>query len=411
MKHLNSILCCLLILVTYSFSYGQLADNDYKRELKGITAQWHKIIVPNELFEKASPNLADLRIFGLTESNDTIEIPYLLRLSAEKISTKDVAFTSLNASHNDKGYYFTFEIPSKESINQIKLDFNQENFDWRITLEGSQNQNEWFTVVENYRILSIKNNQTDFRFTKLSFPDSKYRFFRLLIDSKEKPKLTVASLIQNEITEGKFRTYSIKKMTVKEHKQTKQTVVDVDLQLPVRLSSIHIDVSETFDYYRPITIKYVTDSLKTEQGWKYNYSKLTSGTLNSIEKNEFQFGNTTVQKLKIYIDNHDNHPLTINKIEVKGHLHELIARFTNPATYFLTYGNQRATRPNYDIARFTNNIPKDLTELDPGSELIIEKKKASVVAPIFENKTWLWVIMTVIIVLLGWLSIKMIQKK
>jgi hypothetical protein len=388
-----------------------MAEYNYKRELKVITDQWHKIILPNELFGKTTQNLTDFRIFGLAESNDTIEAPYLLRLTSEKISIKDVAFKTLNSSHNDKGYYFTFEIPIIESINQIKLDFKQENFDWQIRLEGSQDQNEWFTVIENYRILSIKNNQTDFQFTKVTFPSSKYRFFRLFIDSQEKPELSVASITQNDITDGTFRKYSVKKINGKENKQTKQTEINVELELPVRVSNINIGVSDTFDYYRPVTIKYLTDSFKTEQGWKYNYSTLTSGTLNSIEKNEFQFSSTTVQKLKIYIDNQDNQPLKIDTVEVKGYVHELVARFTDHATYFLTYGNKKAAQANYDIERFTENIPETMTALDLGDELTIEKEEVQVTAPLFKNKIWLWTIMTVIILLLGWFSLKMIRKK
>ena len=173
---------------------------------KGISGQWHKIVLPDDIFRKISQNLTDIRVFGITTNNDTVEAPYLLRLTTEKISSKEVAFKTLNASHNDKGYFFTFEIPTEKSINQIKLEFKQQNFDWRLKLEGSQNQQEWFTVIENYRILSIKNELTDFQFTKMTFPNSKFRFFRLLIDSEEKPDLTVAKISQHEVSDGIFKS-------------------------------------------------------------------------------------------------------------------------------------------------------------------------------------------------------------
>lgn len=411
MKHPIRILCLLLLIATCSCAYGQMEAYNYKRELKGLAEQWHKIILPNELFGKTLQDISDIRILGLTESNDTIEAPYLLRLTTEKISSKEVAFKALNTSHNDKGHYFTFEIPTKEPINQIKLDFAQENFDWRIVLEGSQDQKEWFTVVENYRILSIKNEQTDFQFTKLTFPSSKYRFFRVLINSKENPELSVVRIAQNEITDGTFREYHIKQINAKELRQTNQTEIDIELQLPVRVSHINIGVSDTFDYYRPVTIKYLTDSLKTEQGWKYNYSTLVSGTLNSIENNEFQFRSTTVKKLKIVIDNHDNQPLTIGTLQAKGYTHELITRLTDQATYYLIYGNKKAVKPNYDIERFTDNIPESLTSLELGNELTIEKEEVPLTEPLFKNKTWLWTIITVIILLLAWFSVKMMKKK
>jgi hypothetical protein len=397
-------------LITYSFSYGQIKEYNYKRELKGCSEQWHRIILPDEVFGKISQDLTDVRIFGITAGNDTIEAPYLLQLATEKISNKEVEFKILNTSRNDKGHYFTFEIPTTEPINQIKLNFKQKNFDWRIKLEGSQNQIDWFTVAENYRILSIQNETTDFQFTKLIFPSSQYRFFRIHIDSKEKPELTVAIIAQHEITDGTFRKYSIRKFDIRESRETKQTEIDIELQMPVSVSHLKIDVKDSFDYYRPVTIKYLTDSIKTEQGWKYNYSTLTSGILNSIEKNEFKFSSTTVHKLRILIHNQDNQPLTVDTIQVKGYVHGLVARFTEQATYFLTYGNKTATSPHYDLNRFTDKLPETLTTLELGNEMIIERKEVPVTDPLFKNKTWLWIIMTVIILLLGWFSVKMIRK-
>ncbi len=399
-----------LFLFICSIAYGQMEQYSYKRELTGVSGEWHKLILPDEIFGKISQNLNDIRIFGITVSNDTVEAPYLLRLTTGNISGKEISFNTLNPSHNDKGYYFTFEIPAAEPINQIKLDFKQKNFDWRIKLEGSQNQNDWFTISDNYRILSIKNEITDFQFTLLTFPASKYRFFRLQIDSKEKPELNQAIISQNEITNGTFRNYIVKNFYTNENKEFKQTEIDVELQMPVPVSYLKLKVRDSFDYYRPLIVKYVTDSIKTEQGWKYNYSTLTSGTLNSIDKNGFTFSSTTVQKLKIIINNHDNQPLTIDSIQVKGYEHELLVRFTENATYYLTYGNKSASSPVYDITRFAGKIPVDLTILNLGNEQLIEKEETPLIEPLFKNKTWLWSIMGLIILVLGWFSIRMMRK-
>lgn len=409
MKLRVKILACLLFFA-YSFSYGQIKEYNYKRELKGISGQWHKIILPDEVFGKISQDLTDIRIFGITADNDTVEAPYLLHIATEKISSKEVEFNALNTSYNDQGYYFTFEIPATEPINQINLEFGQKNFDWRIKLEGSQNQNDWFTVAENCRILSIKNEETDFQFTRLTFPSSKYRFFRLLVDSKEKPELIVASIAQREIRDGTFKNFTIKKYDSKENRELKQTEINLELQLPVPVSHLKIDVIDSFDYYRPVTIKYLADSIKTEQGWKFIYRTLTTETLNSMEKVEFKFNSTTAQKLKINIHNQNNQPLNIDTILVKGYVHELLVRFTEKATYFLTYGNKTAARPYYDIDRFTDKVPVTLTTLDLGDELKIEKEEIPLIDPLFKNKTCLWAIMTIIILLLGWFSVKMIRK-
>lgn len=405
--------CCLFLCAN---SFGQFKQYDFKRGLSGIKfssneINLYKIILPDEIFGKVMDNLADIRIYGINESKDTTEVPYILRLDSDKISKKNVAFNLINQSKNDKGYYFTFEVPTDKPVNQIELEFTQQNFDWKLALEGSQNQQEWFSIIDDYRILSMKNNLTGFKFTKVSFPSSNYRYFRLLVKSDLKPELIAAKLSLDEISEGNFRKYIINTIKTDEEKKNQQTVINIDLQQTVPVSFLKIYVNNKFDFYRPITIQFLIDSFKTEQGWIYNYNTLASGTLNSIAKNEFKFSSTILKKLRIIIDNHDNPPLKIDTVNVIGYQHELIARFTEPGNYFLAYGNKKAVKPNYDLDRFSDKIPAILTALKLGDEQLIDKEKLKKEEPLFQNKAWLWSIMTIIIIILGWFSFSMMRKK
>jgi Protein of unknown function (DUF3999) len=400
-----------LLLLFCSASFAQTEQANYKREVLGIKDQWHKIILPNNIYAKVLPQLSDIRIVGITKENDTLEAPYILQTVEEKLSKKEVAFHLINQSKNEKGYYFTFEIPTKNPVNEIKLDFNQQNFDWKVMLQGSQNQQEWFTILEDYRILSIKNEHANYQFTKINFPDSKYRYVKLLIISATKPELLSAKISLNENMNATYRKYDIRSVIIKEEKPANQTIIHVDLKLHVPVCNLKLYVNNKIDYYRPITIEYLSDSTKTPKGWKYNYSILTSGTLNSIEKNEFMFNSTLLQKLKITIFNQDNEPLKIDSLQVKGYVHELIVRFNKPATYYLIYGNKQLSKPNYDIDRFTENIPVALTEVNLGNEQLIKKEDAKITEPLFKNTLWLWVVMGVIIIILGWFSVKMISQK
>ena len=399
-----------LLLLFCSTGYGQIKEYSYKRKLTGIKDQWHIVALPNEIFKRVSNDLSDMRVFGLTKSNDTLEAPYILKLASEKISEKEVSFNLINQSKVSNGYYFTFEVPVETSVNQINLDFKEQNFDWKLTLEGSQNQQQWFSIIEDYRILSIKNEQTDYQFTKVKFPYSKYRYFRLFINSTKSPELIKAKLSLNQINEGKFREYSINSV-IDEEKQNKQTIINIDLSSNVPVSKLTISVKNKYDYYRPVNITYLLDSFKTEKGWKYNYATLTSGTLSSIEKNEFKFNSIILKKLKIIIENQDNEPLQVDSFSVKGYIHEIVARFNTPGTYYLTYGNSKAEKPNYDIARFSDKIPKNLTALKLDDEQLIGKGTIKQTGPLFENKIWLWIIMALTIMVLGWFSLKMIEQK
>ncbi len=407
----TKILLLYFLLTLCSNSFGQINQYGFKRELSGVKDHWHKIVLPDEIFNKVSPDLSDIRIFGLTESKDTIEAPYILQLAKDKTSLNDVSFNLVNQSKNEKGYYFTFEIPSQNAVNQIKLEFKQQNFDWTLAIEGSQDQREWFSIIENYRILSIKNELTDFQFTNVTFPNSRYRYFRLCIKSKEKPELMSAKMQMNEAFGGRFRNYIINSTKIIEDKQNKQSVINIDLKSSVPVCNLQIYVRETFDYYRPVVIKYLSDSIKTQNGWRHNYTNLTDGMINSIENNVFNFKSTTLQKLKIIIENQDNAPLHIDSFVVKGYVHELIVRFNGAANYYLTYGNNNVSAPHYDIGRFIDKIPATMTELHLGNEQFVVAEITKKTEPLFMNKNWLWFTMAIIIVLLGWFSLKMIQQK
>lgn len=408
MKHIFQI----LIFLIHTCAYGQMEDYTYTRELKGVSEQWHKITLPDAMYADIQTHWNDIRIFGITSKGDTIEAPYLHRELTETVSKEEVNFELINQSRSDKGYYFTFKLPVKKPINQIQLDFKNRNFDWQVSLEGSQNQSEWFTILDKYRILSIKNELTDYQFTKLQFPDAKYTYFRVFVKSDKQADLKKAGISLQKTIEGKYNNHTIQKMDIVNDKKTKQTIIDLDLGQPLPVSYLGIDIKNDYDYYRPMAIKYLRDSFKTDKGWRYNYGDITSGIFNSLTDNSFNLStNKTLQKLQIIIYNQDNEPLKIDEISVRGNVSELTARFTEPATYYLTYGNPKARKPKYDITRFTDKIPESLTELQLGAVRKSIKKEAPSTEPLFENKLWLWAVMLLIIMVLGGFSIQMMRKK
>ena len=407
----NKLSLFVLFIFMCGLSYGQINNYRYKRTITGIKEQWHKIELPDDIFSKLKKDFSDIRIYGLTKDNDTLEVPYLLNEGSEKVSVKKIEFTLLNQSKNEKGFFYTFELPNESVINQLSLDFKEKNFDWRVSFEGSQNQQEWFSILENYRVLSIDNEISDFSFTKLLFPNSRYRYYRLHIDSKNKPTLVSTHISKNDTTQGKFRLYEKNSTLVSEDKTSKQTIIDIELKSTVPVSKLTFSIKDTIDYYRPLIIKYLQDSTKSQDGWNYIYSTVREGTLNSFEKNKIDLNNIVLKKLKLIIENEDNRPLQIDSVKVEGNIYWLIARFDKPANNFLFYGNKDARKPNYDITRFQDKIPAELSLLKLGDEQMNKNIFESVKAPLFENKIWLWFIMTSIIIILGWFSFKMLREK
>ena len=411
----------------------------YKREIKGIQnskqTKWYKIEIPFEIVEKTNTDFSDIRIFGVSDI-DTVEIPFLTKKITQEFEIKKVDFEIINEVKKGNDYFFTLEKGenTRETINLIKLKFGNSNFDWLVKLEGSHNQDEWFEILNNYRIVSIQNEFTDYRFTKLVFADSRYKYYRIKLSDKsefqsenDKPKLNSATVFLQETTKGNFEEVEIISQNIEVDREKKQTIINIELAYSVPVNCFSLTVKNDFDYYRTIQFKYLLDSTKTEKGIIYNFVILHTSTLSSIEKengssNFFITSNTGLneksKKYQIIIDNKDNQPLDIGKLELKGYTKQIFCRVTvkednstnKKLTYFLMYGNERLQKPNYDIVRFEKSIPQNIISLKLELEQQIARKAVEETKPLFENSFWLWGLMVIIITVLTFFTFKMMKK-
>lgn len=409
MKTTANIVSCILFIQSFSI-HAQMEQYGFQRELDEVSDTWHTLELPDDIFEKLSPDFSDIRIYGITSEEDTIEAPYLLRLGTEQIDSHEVGFKLINQSLREGYHYFTFQLPTEATVNHMELDFQRDNFDWRLRLEGSQDLKEWFEIIDDYRILSIKNEHTDYSFTKLRFPASKYTYYRIRIADADPPELLDGRLKLHETKKADYKDYSIVSRQVKNLKKTGESVIDIKLERAVPISYLKLKIDNDYDYYRSMRILYLKDSIQTEKGWKHNYQLLSRTTLSSVEEPEFKFRSTTTRQLRVIIDNRDNEPLVISDISAKGYRHQLITRLAESADYYLTYSNPKAVRPMYDIRRFEDKIPTGLKELKLGLEKAIRHEDSTEASPLFENKALLWVLLGIIVVTLGWFSVRMMRK-
>jgi len=404
----NSLL--IIVLLFQIISFGQIQKYNYKRELSGIKDTWHSVEIPDEMFEKIDYSMNDIRLYGITEK-DTVEAPFFSRIQKDIITSENIDYELINKSKDANGYYYTLQINSDVNINEIDLEFSHQNYDWQVLLEGSHDQIKWYTLVDHYRVLSIQNSLTNYTFNRLSFPTSNYKYYRVFVPSSFDPGLISPRITHTTYVKGKTRDFKIISQNITE--ENKETIITLKLDRAVPLNQLSFFAKEDFDYYRPISIDYLADSTKTEKGYILNYNPITSGVFSSIESNQFYLHNVVVNNLRITIQNHDNQALTFKDFSLNGYVHELVARFTEDANYMMVYGNSNVSAPNYDIDHFTNNIPSELSSLELGDEIEIAKSNSENEkdSPLFENPIWLWIIMGIVILILGWFTLKMIKSE
>ena len=275
----NIALGCLIGFSVNGFSQEGYS---YKRkiELQKDTLNWNAVEIPDEVYDKVKSDLSDIRIFGFKD-NDTVEVRYTIHKNPDFEFDKKQELKIINQSFSDGKYYFTVQT-SNETLNQLDLKFRNENFDWKVNLEGSHNQSQWFTILEDYRILAIHNSETNYRFEDLFFSDSKYKYYRISLKSQEQPNIKSVYSGRSQSKDSLyFRTIEIDKLVVKTDKKNKITTVEFSLEKPLPIYSVSLNPSKIIDFNRAVTVEYLKDSTKTEKGFIKHYSYFSSGILSS----------------------------------------------------------------------------------------------------------------------------------
>ncbi len=405
------LLSSLLLLFGCTAMMAQFYDYERQAKLLGVSEEYHELVLPSTVYQYCEPRLSDLRVFELRTSGDTIQAPYILTEVKNAAATPTRNFEQINTVQQEGTHFVTLKLTPLETINQIDLKLSNRNFDWRVRLEGSNDQNEWFMLLDDYRILNIENNATRYSFTQLNFEKAEYQYYRIGISSDEQPQYTSFSLKNEEGTSLPKHDYEVVKIQSSLIRNGRSTQVDLALAYPGRIDQLLPQVDFKQDYFRKVELSYLVDSVETEKGWFHNYRSLTTSHLSSLEANILSFPPVVAQHFRLVIVNGDNPPLPISGIQAKGNQHLLKIRMDPKSEHYLAYSNPKAAAPKYDLIQFQNSIPDELETLTLGEEKYFPKTEKEEKPSLFENQRWLWIIMGVIVLLLIYLSIKMLGSK
>ncbi len=389
-------------------SSAQIQDYSNKRKLDASTAMWHRIKIPQNMYGKFSADFSDVRIYGLGKKQDTIQVPYIVNFSARKVTESQIPFNIINKSSKNGTFYYTLSLNALKIANHIHLDFGNTNYEYTIDLQGSSDNNEWYNVLEDYRLLSIKNRVTDYEFSDLFFPDAQYTYYRIAVRSKKDPNLIKAEISVNSEDSGDY--YRTEVSSFKDSSVGNQSIYFFDTPNKLMVSHFNVFTTDTVDYYRHFTLDLIINDTNQKVLNPNHAKQIASGYLSSLGQNSFTANEAIGQRYRLTIDNQDNEAISISKIDLFSLEHTLTVRFTQPADYYLVYGNANASAPNYDISYFKDRLPENTTFLGLGNEEeIVKNNPLKESSPLFSNKLWLWAIMVLIIGLLGWFTIKMMR--
>lgn len=398
----------LALILQSSLLYAQKAsDYQYRRVIKGVSAPWHSVSLPIDVYEKLNNQSTDLKILGINEKGDTMEIPYINQTAKEDVMKKEVPYELLEQTKTEDAHYFTFKAQSSDACNDLRVDFTETNYDWQVGMEWSENGTDWKPLVDQARIVSVRSVLNNYEKNKILFPKGSYPYLRLAVFEKQLPYLRKARFLLYEVSGGSFRTYNILKKDITNNPNSDYVVYFMELEGKVPVDQINIESPSEDNFFRKIALYSLLDSMETPEGMKPQYRKLHSGTWTSVDKNEYYFDRAIFKHLKIEVKNGPLPNVELGKVEVMGYDQTLLASFpTKPGfTFYLYYGLKvNAKAPKYDL----KNVPGGLTPVNLGDEEPVTNAKKSPLD--FKGNPWMLGFLSIAAVAFGFVAFKRLKK-
>jgi hypothetical protein len=139
------------------------------------------------------------------------------------------------------------------------------------------------------------------------------------------------------------------------------------------------------------------------------YAPLASFDISSTDFNSILLSTVKANDLLLVIENEDNPPLTLQKINAYQLNRQLVAWLEKEKSYTLFMGNEKASAPVYDLAYFENKIPAQTPLLNVTLIESSQSTSQSFELSWFTQKRIIWIALTGVIILLGVMTMRLVK--
>jgi len=320
----------------------------------------HKIIVPAEIRSFSKEDLSDFRILDANEN----EVPYFVVQENNKewlSSFTEFKLISKNAIPN-KSTTIIIENP-KNSIDEIVLQITNSDVSKPYSISGSNDQKEWFGLVNNSQLSNLENAEETNVFKTINLPLSSYHFLKIIFNDKKNLPINVLKIgnFSNKIQNASLQEIFPKNIQTAQLSTLKKTQIHVVFKDPQIVNQISFKISNPslfkrnarIYWYKKLVVKHKTIRV---QETIFNF-ELNSETTNTIDVPQL-----FKKDFFIEIENQDNQALSFSGIQLFQNKLAVIADLKANEKYTVKTGNPKWGTPNYDLENFKSKVSNNLAQ-------------------------------------------------
>ncbi len=402
------------LLILSSGMNAQLNTFDYFRELKPVQENgYYQIKIGSNILDREGY----YRVYEIS-SKDTLEVPHVTGSNNWDIYDrkyfKDLKIIDKSYEAN-KYSYATLVLDTNLIYTSVYLNFNSADFFKDVTLEGSNDNKSWKTIIENEKLFHYYRDTYDNYFrNKIVFEPVSFKYLRVKADDSNSQKLDLFSasipLVKEEIVEEGEWIKS--EQTRSEDKQKKQTIIECVFPRSYFVTGFQVNVENEERYRRDVQIEFFNPVNGKENWVSFGSGVVSSGSSNKIDLVHYNSGadfEFRSAKMRIKIINLDNQPLGEIIIKSFTHNESIKLKLQKDKKYVLAYGKANDAQPQYDLEHFKYAIPLNLSSVDLGNEVKIPHEIKPVQQPLINNKMWIWVSLIACVSIIGLFVFKLMK--
>jgi len=348
----------------------ELTEWKYKADvtIEDGTGEYCKLILTPDVYNAAKPDLGDIRLVNTSGE----QVPYVLVRPKDTTERQKYEPDVINLSTNsDRASMVTLDFGKKTVKNSIEVITEGNNFRRAVKVEGSNDNIEFFTLVEQAYIFAVTYNR---RFEQIDLPKNDYRYLRITVrPMTTEEKSPVIDEVRAFKTEKSLAERHPVEMTLKEQiedEKNNSSIYVYDLvyrRLPV--SEIELEVADD-SFYRYVTIEgrdaetrevkvYSEDNRQRTRNVEVKWERIISNTIYRYtdakeQKHErlalsIPSGSLVYRYLKITISNYDDRPVAVKSASANMIAHKMVFTNMSNVAAALYIGSETARKPRYDL--------------------------------------------------------------
>jgi len=370
-----AIVVLLGVIVSSVFAL-ELAGWKYQAEVTiedGISEYGGLILTP-EVYDAARLDMTDIRLVDAGGK----QVPYVLAKPKDITERRKYQLAVINRSTSaDRAAMVTLDFGKQVVKNSVEVETRGNNFRRAVKVEGSNDNIEFFTLVERAYVFAISYNR---RFEQVDLPANDYRYLRISVlpmaEGEKSPVINEVRAFKTDRELAKRQPIEMVRVEHREDEKSSSSIYVYDLayrRLPI--SEIELDIADD-SFYRYVTLegrdaatrKVKLDSEDNRQRFReveVSWERIISDAIYRYTTAEGKKWEKLVLRLpsegrvyrylKITINNYDDKPVTVKSASAKMITHKIVFAAGDSAAATLYVGSESARPPRYDLKQRLNH--------------------------------------------------------